>query len=213
LTSCEETALAYGSNGLGPDQLVTLAMKHRLYLRRQDRVTLDMIRAEIDAGRPIICLGAYRALPQPVDHDNTPFKDGHWLVAEGYDPSHIVCDDPDVWFPYVERGHNIPYFDDDFAEFLAGTGNICLFVLENQPMTINEELDAALVQIGQLNDHARTLLAQMPIPAPVPPPAGSIQVKRNRMEPTSAKVLRPKATAIAVLRWRCSECQGCQCHF
>lgn len=161
-----ETALIFGSDGLGPDQLITLGMKHRLYLYRHQPTSLSDIRAEIDAGRPVVCLGAYRFLPQPTDHDTVPGNDGHWVVAEGYDDTHIVCDDPDVWQPYVERGHNIPYFDGNFGEFLFATGSICLFVRENQPMSDNEELDATLVRIDQEVSQARTILARIPKPVP-----------------------------------------------
>lgn len=173
--AARETALLYGSNGLGPEQGVTLGMKHGLYLYIQRNVTLDMIRAEVAADRLVYCLGSYRFLPQPVDHDNTPFKDGHWLICQGFDPTHMVCNDPDVWFPYVERGHNILYYDANFDRFLAGTGNVCLFEKETQPVTPNEELDAILVQIQQLSGQARTKLAAIPTPPiiVVPPPAGS----------------------------------------
>lgn len=173
-----ETGLRYSDSGLLPSQLATLAKKHGLTLVAKRNVSLDAIRAEIDAGRPVIALVAFRFLLGRLDQkDNKPGFDGHFIVVAGYDDSHFVCNDSDVWFPHVDRGTDmsIPVVELDKALLGNGYSSQCLFV-ESTSMS---DLDLAIA-------HQQQALALMikvrdtppsTIPAdPEPIPDGSILV-------------------------------------
>lgn len=83
-------------------------------------VTLSVIEAEIDAGRPVICLGKYSHLSNRADKT---FGGGHILVAVGYSASEIICHDPDY---SGSAGAFVAYRRDEFEDFLgevSGTGN------------------------------------------------------------------------------------------
>jgi hypothetical protein len=128
-----ETPLAQGSGGLYPVQLAVLGARHGLPLKVNDNTTLDVIRAEIDAGRPVIVLAAYRYILGRLDvNDNKPGSDGHFFVALGYDDSHFVVNDPDTWVDYETFGHNdlIPVTELDRAIAGANYHNQCVFVGE-----------------------------------------------------------------------------------
>lgn len=186
-----ETGLRYSDSGLMPAALVKLGATHGLDLRLIADTSLDKIKAEIDAGRPVIALVAYRFISGRLDQgDNNPATDGHYFVVLGYDDSHFIVNDPDYWSPYVERGHEVlvPIRDLDLA--LAGDGfdSQCLFV-ENLPMTD---------QIISLLKQAEALVAQLAIQSPVTPgPSTAVTVTSNstnvRQKPTTT------STVVAVL--------------
>jgi len=56
-------------------------------------LSLDHIRAEIDAGQPVIVLGHYGALPKHLRYDPR-YKAGHWFLIVGYDDETVTYLDP-----------------------------------------------------------------------------------------------------------------------
>lgn len=181
-----ETGLRYSDSGLMPAALVKLGSTHGLDLRLSADTSLGKIKAEIDAGRPVIALIAYRFISGRLDQgDNNPATDGHYFVVLGYDDSHFIVNDPDYWSPYVERGHEVlvPIRDLDLA--LAGDGfnSQCLFV-ENVPLT--DQIIAYAKQIEAL----AAQLAIVPPPPPATEPVVSVTVNRDstnvRNGPTTA---------------------------
>lgn len=164
-----ETGLRFSDTGLMPDALVKLSKSHGLTLHNHAGTTLDAIRAEIDAVRPVIALIAYRFISGRLDQaDNNPANDGHYFVITGYDDTHFVVNDPDVWEPYIERGHEmwIPVTDLDRA--LAGDNfnSQCLFV---EDLTLTDQIIALAKQIEALAAQIAATPPVTPPPAPVGP--------------------------------------------
>lgn len=162
-----ETGLRYSDSGLMPLDLVRLAARHDLAAHVTVGVTETELRAEIDAGRPVILLFAYRFILGRLDiTDNVPGSDGHFAVLTGYDDTHWIIDDPDVWIPYVERGHNMVIPVTQLARGMAEYGNQAIFMGES--MSLSDQL----TQIGkQLETLALDVakLEQTPLPAPPVP--------------------------------------------
>lgn len=197
-----ETGLRFNDSGLMPDALVKLAAAHGLTLRNHIGTSLDAIRAEIDAGRPVIALIAYRFIGNRLDQaDNNPANDGHYFVVTGYDDTHFVVNDPDVWTPYLERGHEMWIAITDLDRALAGDNfnSQCLFV---EDLTLTDQIIA----------HANAIIAlaqqQAATAPPAPPPSEpivAVVVNRDstnvRNGPTTAApvmTVLPAGTALNV---------------
>jgi hypothetical protein len=196
-----QTTLMQSDSGLMPQALVTLALLHNFHIFVHTGTTLADIRREIDEGRPVIALVHYRFITGRLDQaDNNPASDGHFFDIIGYDDSHVVANDPDYWSPFTERGHNtfIPVIEIEKA--MAGFGNICLFVKENQPMGVKEQLSALLVQaqtlVGQLPDTAQA--PATPRDVKVNGPQGNVNVRRSPGEGTVIKLVA-NGTALKVI--------------
>jgi peptidase C39-like protein len=159
-----ETTLRYADTGLMPITLVKLLARHGLASYVHVGTTEDDLRREIDAGRPVIALLAYRYILNRLDQaDNKPGSDGHFLNVIGYDDTHFICDDPDVWAPYVERGHNTFVPVTELKRALTAYSGQCIFM--EKTMTLSEQIIALLKQ-------AEVLAAQIDsAPPPVPPHA------------------------------------------
>lgn len=124
-----ETALSLADVGLTPLQLAVLGARHHLPLAVANDVTLDQLRAEIDAGRPVIALIAYRYILGRLDQaDNVPGKDLHFFVVLGYDDSHFVINDPDTWLDSYGLNDFIPVTELDKALAGASYHRQCVFV-------------------------------------------------------------------------------------
>lgn len=175
-----QTALTARDKGLTCDQLVTLAFLHDLNLYTHPYTTLEQIRREIDAGRPVIALIAYRFILGRLDQrDNNPLNDGHFIVIVGYDDTHFIADDPDYWAPYTERGHNtlIPITELDAAISGGNPYRKCVFSREVIMATSKEieTMKAAEAQIRLALDAMHTYINALvpsdttpPSPAPLP---------------------------------------------
>lgn len=147
-----QTGLAASDSGLYPVQLAVLGAQHDLPLAVHSGTTLDAIRGEIDAGRPVIALVAYRYILGRLDQaDNVPGKDGHFLVILGYDDTHVVANDPDTWINYEQYGHNdlIPITEMERAIAGASYHNQCVFVGE-VTMTPLEQAKALTAQLSSV---------------------------------------------------------------
>lgn len=207
-----ETTLPIGDVGLMPSQLVALADKHGLKLRVSDNTTEDQIRAEIDAGRPVIALIAYRFILNRLDQgDNKPFNDGHFIVIVGYDDTHFVANDPDYWTTFVEKGHDTLINITQLDEAIAGNGyhRACVFVDKENQMS----LDTILANLNSIQTALTAAIADTkaeiaasqpapvpaPVPVPVPPPAGSKVATVNDGGANVRVSATIKATKIATL--------------
>lgn len=153
-----ETALAQVDGGLLPVQLSVLGARHALPLVVHEGTTLDDIRREIDAGRPVIALVAYRYILGRLDQaDRVPGKDGHFLIVLGYDDTHVVANDPDTWVDVEMYGRNdlIPVTELDRAIRGANYRSQCLFVgdvVMSQKEQALALLNQAAAIIGGLQD-------------------------------------------------------------
>jgi len=76
-----------------PAHLYYTAKEWGVTLYWQHHLRTDNIRAEIDAGRPVIALVHYGALPEFVRFDSR-YKAGHWLLVVGYTDEQIIYLDP-----------------------------------------------------------------------------------------------------------------------
>ena len=87
------TGLRPGYNYSMPAHLIRAARHwgHNLYWRRD--LSIDDLRAEIDAGQPCIVLVHYGSLPHDVRYDKK-YTSGHWLLIIGYDDNNVIYLDP-----------------------------------------------------------------------------------------------------------------------
>lgn len=177
----KQTYLIYKDVGLQPEVGVTVGLLHGLRLYVHANTTPEDIRAEIDAGRPVIALVHYGLISnKPWDtRDNNVLSDGHFLVIGSYSyktsvqgavlENNFGCFDPDVIVSYTDKGRNIFYSVTDIVAAMKGYGSKCLFANEVQKMSAKEQLHALLNQANALID----MLPDPPPPVVVPPPAGS----------------------------------------
>lgn len=77
-------------------------------------LTLDLLRAEIDAGRPAIVLVYYPALPARFD---PAYRSSHWILIKGYQTGGFIYHDP--YWPDAARGANLVISDQQLATALA----------------------------------------------------------------------------------------------
>lgn len=170
-----QTSLLQSDTGLMPQALVTLGLLHGLRTYVHKNTTLTDIRAELQAGRPVIPLVHYRYISGRLDQaDSNPATDGHFMVIVGADDTHVVANDPDYWQPYTQKGHNTLVPETEIEKAMAGFGNTCVFVRENQNMTTKTQIAALLAQ-------AQALISQLPEDTVPPPPV-----------PKDAKVAGPQ---------------------
>lgn len=128
----KQTALAGGSQGLMPAQLVTLAAKHGLKTSVHASTTEADLRAQIDAGRPVIALIAYRFILGRLDqNDKVPGRDAHFVVVVGYDPDHFVLNDPDYWGSATARGHDYLVPVTQLEQAMAEYQGACVYMEES----------------------------------------------------------------------------------
>lgn len=187
-----QTALASSDVGLMPEQLVSLMRKHGLQARVVTNTTNAMLMTEIDAGRPVIALIAYRYILGREDQaDRVPGDDGHFIVVTGYDDTHFVANDSDYWGARVAEGHNTLIPIDQLDRALAPYGGQCVF-LEELPLT--DQIIALAKQIETLASQLASDAPPVVPPPPEPVPDGSIVVTVKaavnvRTQPTTASAI------------------------
>lgn len=176
-----QTPLKDGAQGLMPHHLVSLAALHGLPTSTAV-LTLDQIRQEIDAGRPVILLIAYRFITGRLDqNDNVPGSDGHFVVVVGYDNTHFVLNDPDYWTVYTERGHDYLCPVTDLDKAMHEYGNQAVIV-RTDCMSIQDQIIAQAAQIEMAAAQIKTLAAQLdttPVPGPTPTTEYCVTTKLN----------------------------------
>lgn len=186
-----ETSLAQSDTGLMPAALVTLAARHGLPMAAHSDVTLRAIQAQIDKRRPVIVLVAFRFILGRLDQaDNVPGQDGHFMVVTGYDDTHVVMHDPDVWYPYVARGCDMSVPVAQLEPALAEYGGACVF-MELERMPIGEQIAALISEAETALEEAKILAVQIGTPIPPPPPP----VEKQTMTVVSTTGLSIRASA------------------
>lgn len=102
-----ESGMSHHRTYTMPFELIMTASIHGLSLARMVGMTMDDLRAEILAGRPVIALvhyGDFGALRMDT------YSGGHWLVVTGWndDAKCLYVNDPDWKEPRRNMGHNLP---------------------------------------------------------------------------------------------------------
>lgn len=87
-----QTTLAQHDDGLTCWQLAALLNKNGVPARVRTLHLADL-RAELDAGRPVILLVWYGHIP----NRQATFSGGHFFVVVGYDEDSFYVNDPDWW--------------------------------------------------------------------------------------------------------------------
>lgn len=176
-----ETSLADGATGLMPRQLVNLAERHGLPTSVHT-TTANVLRYEIDHGRPVCVLVAYRFINNRLDiGDNIPGQDGHFLNIVGYDSDHFVANDPDYWIPYTARGRDTLIAITELNQAMAEYQYQAVLV-EVSRMSLADQINALAVQIGvklesveddltQIKSLAAQITTDPNPPPPTPQPA------------------------------------------
>lgn len=192
-TLAAETGLRLSDSGLLPGGLRDLAYAHGLRMLARAGVSPTDLRTEIDAGRPVIALVAYRFILGRLDQgDNIPGNDGHYVVIVGYDEEHYVLDDPDYWTPYTEQGHDVLVPVGQLERAMSSTGGQC--VVMELPVSINDQIIALAKQI-------EALAAQVPDPTPLPEPSEAFEEVLVKSDKTNIRAApTTKAGVIAVVR-------------
>lgn len=157
-----ETPLRVSDTGLMPIELVRLLALHNTSSHVKTGVTVNQIKAEIDALRPVICLIEYRYILGRLDKDPS----GHFVLAEGYDDTHIIMDDPDYWIPYLDKGHNYLAPVIEFQRAIGFYGGQCIFLEES--MTLPDQIKEFATQITTAADQIKALADQLST-TPLPP--------------------------------------------
>lgn len=85
------TGLSAGYTYTMPAHLITAAQAFNLKLTRAFNLTLESIKKQIDADKPLIVLVHYGSMLQRF---SATFKAGHWLIVTGYEDEFIVYNDP-----------------------------------------------------------------------------------------------------------------------
>lgn len=88
--------------------------------------TWDVIKLELQQGRPVIPLLDYEYISNNLDRN---FKGNHFWVVVGYDGDYVLVNDPDWWQPRREEGHmrRIPLME--FEKAIGATGDQALFLV------------------------------------------------------------------------------------
>jgi len=88
--------------GSHPDQILRLAEKYGLECREYEKMNLGQLKAELRQRHPVLLMiqawGRHRRrgrMRPRLDYRND-WKDGHWVVAIGYDSEAIFIEDPSL---------------------------------------------------------------------------------------------------------------------
>lgn len=169
------TPLADGASGLNPIDLVRTGARLGLPLAVRT-VTAQDIKAEIDAGRPVCVLLAYRFISGRLDQgDNQPGTDGHFINIVGYNSApdgsiaNWLGDDPDFWAPLTQRGHDLLIHFTELEQAMAIYGNQAV-VVEVDKMSWQDQANAITANIRLQLDGLDALIAANSNPTPPPPP-------------------------------------------
>lgn len=96
----ERRVEATPERGTRPEAMITCMEDHGIGARIEENMTLERLRAHIDAGRPVICfLQAWNDDPE-FDY-STGWEDGHYAIAVGYDADRIYFMDPSTLGAYA----------------------------------------------------------------------------------------------------------------
>ncbi len=95
------------ASGIGPRGYSTPATLERVgrkyalnFTIVSKTATMERIKQEISAGRPVICLVAYGK----ISSNQSNFKGGHYITVVGYDSQHMICHDPLWWGARINEG-------------------------------------------------------------------------------------------------------------
>ena len=108
-----ETALSQHDSGLACWQVAALGRKNGVNMQTTSTLTLDTVKAELDAGRPLIALISYAYIKA---RQNQADGAGHFVVVRGYDAEHVYINDPDFYGSRRADGDNLAV---PIAEFEA----------------------------------------------------------------------------------------------
>jgi hypothetical protein len=163
-----EAGLPRLGGGLSCFELARLANLYGLSMHAQKITSLFDIRAELDAGRPVVALIAYRFISERQNQaDRIPGNDGHFIVVVGNAGAMFIINDPDWYGAQRETGHNLSILGSELQAGLAAYGNQCVFLEE--AMATDSQLQAIRKQAADLlTSIDAALAAPQPTPAPQP---------------------------------------------
>lgn len=115
-TLAAQTTLAQNDTGLSTAAVIALAGRHGLTLTETGSLTIDLIKSEIDGGRPPFALISYAPL---TGRENQADHGGHFVLITGYDAANVYVNDPDWWANKRDQGHNWAVPSEQFAQALA----------------------------------------------------------------------------------------------
>lgn len=96
------TGLSRGYTYTVPQHLITAAASFGVKLTRMTGLSIDALKNEINAGRPVIVLVHYASLLSRFDQN---FRAGHWVLVVGYTDTEIVYHDP--YWPSQDGGSRL----------------------------------------------------------------------------------------------------------
>jgi hypothetical protein len=173
------------------------------YLRSRSRAeALASLRANIDAGKPLIALVKYSGWRSHFPISANQFNGGHFVVVTGYDDAHITMHDPlfGLWVTPATRGAHYAMPIDLFCAAWGG------FNPENNPNWAHLILDGPAAVVVEPVPQPATPPAIVPTPeqepASVPPPVTEpepVPVSESTGPLTAAEERRIRA--LAAYRW------------
>ena len=115
--ACGQPATGPGQAATSREQLRRGAASYGITLEtrsvyRPPALTLDLLKAQVDAGKPAIALIHYGVLrdgtngiPGIIHNQDQKYARGHWVVFCGYTDSGVVIQDPDFYGNRVNDGN------------------------------------------------------------------------------------------------------------
>lgn len=105
------------------NQIILAARSVGLNLVYRGGATWDVIRAELDAGRPVISLLRY----SEISGNQDDFAGAHFWTVIGYQGEFVYVNDPDWWQPRRDEGARrivpLAEFESAIGALLLETGN------------------------------------------------------------------------------------------
>lgn len=154
------------------------------------------LRANIDAGKPMIALVKYKPW---IGSTGNQYQWGHFVVVTGYDETHIYMHDPlfGLWVKPEDKGAHFALTHEDFA---AGWGG---FPADENPNWVSVVVGDGMVPVPE----PEPVPAPEPAPVPTPPPPAPEPVPEATPEAPGAQGahtmedVERRIRALAAYRW------------
>lgn len=177
-------------------ELINAGAAKNVSLTRQkyddQSAALSNLRANIDAGNPIIALISYKHWKEATGNH---FDGGHFVVVTGYDDEHIYFHDPlfGLWVKPGEKGAHLGFSN---ADFTAGWGGFPVHENPNWACAVAGQVATAPAAPEPQPEPVPTPPPQTPTPPPATPTPVAPDLADGKMDDVNRRI-----RALAAYRW------------
>lgn len=101
--------------------------------------TLNRLKQEIDAGNPVVVA----VVANHLSNRNYDWSGGHFVVANGYNDTHIICNDPGT-----SNGNSKYYLNNEFLAAMNAESGSVVVIIPTKPSILDQSISPTIVAHG-----------------------------------------------------------------